>query len=351
MASDNPVIATVSIAELSAAIGVAASTRTPLVGLGAPGIGKTEIMKQTASALGYQYTEKVLRDIGDAYMPYVSPGNGKAAHLEFHYDPALPIVGNPAFDSRPILLNWDEFTTYNRMCQNFLLKAFDEWKVGSASLRPDVVQVATGNRSWDHAHVEQFSAALGNRGTIIHFEPDVDFWISYAISRDFHPLVIAWVKFDPTNLHSFDSKAHLAGDFAHPTPRSNEKLSRLLHLRDKSPFPDRLFKAEVCGTIGMARGTKFAGFIRIQSKLPDFNKILAGKPQPVPDDPSVLYASMYALIQRADRQSLGNICSWIDNLPPEFHLLFTKQVATSKPDLLPTAAWGKWLTEHTSTLS
>lgn len=346
-----PIIATAPISELPAAIEVAVHTHTPLVSVGPPGLGKTEITKQVATRLGYQYTEAVFRDIGDAYMPYVQPSNGKAAHLTFHYSSRLPIVGNPAFDDRPVLFNIEEFTTYNRLCQNLLLKVLDEWRIGEADLRSDVVITATGNRSWDHAHTEQISSALANRATIIHFEPDLDYWISYAISKDFHPLVIAWVKFDPTNLFHFDSKAFLAGDFPFPSPRSNEKLSRILHLRDKAGMSDRLFRAEVCGTIGMSLGTKFAGFVKIQSELPDFDAILAGRRAKVPTNPSVLYASMYALIQRADRQSLGNVCLWIDTLPPEYHLLFTKQVATSKPALVATSAWGKWLTEHSSTLS
>jgi len=352
MSNDQPLISTVSISELPKAVEIAIRTRTPLVGLGAPGIGKTEIMKQTAASLKYAYTEKVLRDIGDAYMPFVASNQGTKAHLEFHYDASLPIEGNPAFPlNQPILLNFDEFTTYNRLCQNFLLKAFDEWKIGSAKLRDDVVIVATGNRSWDHAHVEQFSAALGNRGTILHFEVDTDFWINYAVTRNFHPLVMAWVKFDPTNLFSFDPKAHMAGDFAFPSPRSNEKLSRIVFAWQDGLMSDRLFRAEVCGTIGMSRGTKFAGFSKIQSKLPNFDAILAGKAAKVPEDPSVIYASLYALIQRADRNTLNNVCLWIDQLPPEYHLLFTKQVATSKPALVASSAWGKWLTEHTNSLS
>lgn len=351
--ADQPIISTVSISELSAAIRVACETRTPLYAQGHPGLGKTQIMSQTAASIDYQYTEIVLRDVGDGYMPYVVPKeNGTPAHLTFHYNSALPTIGNPAFDDRPILLNWDEASTYNRLAQNFLLKAFDEWKVGDARLRPDVVQVATANRSWDHAHTEQFSAALGNRCTMLHFESDHQFWINYAISKNFHPLVIEWCRFDPTNLFTFDPKAHLAGDFAFPSERSNEKLSRLMHLRDQGTFmSDRLFRAEVCGTIGMSRGTKFAGWIKIANSLPDLNAILAGRKAKVPDDPSVIYASLYALIQRADRDTLGNVCSWIDNLPAEFHLLFTKLVATTKPALVATAAWGKWLTEHTSTLS
>jgi hypothetical protein len=313
----------------------------------------TQICIQTAEELNFQYAESVLggRDIGNLFMPFVAPGNGGPAHLVHHYNPAIPYQGNSAFDARPIIYNLDEFTTANRLMQTVLLKVLDEWKIGEAPLREDVIIVATGNRTWDHANVEQLSSALANRGTILHFDPDVDFWISYGIRKNFHPLLFAWIHFDPTNLFSFDPKAHMAGDYPFASPRSNEKLSKLCHLRDAGEISDRLFRAECCGTIGMARGTKFAGFIKIQNELPDFDAILAGKKAKIPDSGGVLYASIAALIQRSTKDNLDNVCRWVGLLPPEWHLQFTKQVSVSAPHLCMTKAWGTWLVEHSSTLS
>jgi hypothetical protein len=355
--SAQPVVAAASIAELGPSIEVSVATHTPLIALSAPGLGKTEITKQTAERLGMQYTEQVLggRDIGDVMMPFVDRGNGSGAHLTFHYNPRIPYLGNPAFDSRPILFNLDEFTTANRLMQNLLLKVLDEWRIGDIDLRPDVTLIATGNRIWDKAHTEQLSSALANRGTILHFEPDLDFWLAYAMDHNFHPLVLAWVRFDPTNLFHFDSRQFLAGDYPFPSPRSNEKLSRLLHLHDAGKITDRLFKAEVQGTIGMSRGTKFAGYVRLKDQMPDLDSILASeqgaRKARIPTDPAATYATLAALIQRSKRDSLPNICIYADRLDPEWHLLFTKDLSRSKPELVPTAGWSKWLTEHSNTLN
>lgn len=356
MSADTPTVSTVSVAEWPNAIRAAAKTRVPHVGLGHPGLGKTQLAIQTAEALGMQYAEAVFRDIGDAYMPYVTPkSNGDAAHLTFHYASSLPIVGNPAFDDRPILFNIDEITTYNRLCQNLLLKVLDEWRIGEAKLRDDVAIIATGNRIWDKANVEQLSSALANRADIVHYESDLDFWLDWAMRSDIHPLVMAWVKFDPTNLYHFDSKAFQAGDFPFPSERSNEKLSRLCHYRDGADLSDRLFRAKACGTIGMSRGTKFAGYVRLQHEMPDTGKILASpdgaRKAKIPESPAAIYATMAALIQRVDNQSLSNVCIYADRLAPEWHLLYTKNLSQAKPALVPTAAWGQWLTEHTNTLS
>lgn len=346
-----PTIASMPISELSAAIENAVNSGYPHVFLGPPGLGKTQISIQTAERLGMQYTESVFRDIGDAYMPYVTPANGGPAHLTYHYAPAIPYEGNTAFDDRPILYNLDEFTTYNRLCQNLMLKVLDEWRISEAKLRKDVTIVATGNRTWDHAHTEQLSSALANRAIILHLDPDVDYWVSYAIRKNFHPIVISWVHFDATNLFSFDPKAHAAGDYPFPSPRSNEKLSTLCHLLDAGKLSDRLFRSLVCGTIGMSRGIKFAGFTRIQNELPDFAAILAGKKVRHPQDASVIFASITALLQKSTKDNLQNVLTWIGGLPAEWHLLFTKQLSISTPHLTNTAPFSKWLVEHSSTLS
>ena len=168
------------------------------------------------------------------------------------------------------------------MMQNVLLKVLDEWIIGEAELRDDVSIVATGNRSWDRAHTEKLSAALGNRANIVHFEADADYWINWGINHNIHPLVLAWVKFDPNNLFSFDDKAFMAGDFAFPAPRSNERLSNLMHAKEQMDIALEVFRVTVCGAIGQARGIKFASFIRIQDQLPDLDAILEGRKQPHP---------------------------------------------------------------------
>lgn len=360
--TDQPNIRTLSIRYLMEAIKVSISTGDPLVILGPPGIGKTEIAKQAAADAEMIYTEMLLagRDIGDIMMPYVAPSEqGLSAdgtitklptRLQIHYSHKIPHVDNPAFDG-PTLLNIDEFSGAKPMMQNVLLKVLDEWIIGEANLRDDVRIIATGNRSWDRAHTEKLSAALGNRANIIHFEADVDYWLEWGLKSGIHPLVLAWVKYDPTNLFSFDDKAFMAGDFAFPSPRSNKRLSNLMHERESNSMSLELFRAEVCGTIGQALGTKFSGWIRIQDQLPDMDAILAGRPQHHPDDPAVCHACIFALIQRSNSDNFQHVCKWMGGLPSEWHMMYTNAVVHAKPELVATAAWSKWITDHPDTLS
>lgn len=326
------------------ALRASVATNVPLVVLGPPGCGKTQMAQQFAPALGYQYTELLLagRDIGDVMMPFVANGHSGPPHLEFHYNPAVPYEGNPNFDDRPILLNIDEFSGANRLMQNVLLKVLDERRVGEARLRDDVRIMATGNRALDMAHVEQLSAALANRATIITLQPDLEAFIQYGIAKNFHPLVVAWVKFDPDNLFSFDDKQFLAGDHAFASPRSNERLSNLLHHHESQQLSPSVLRAMICGNIGQARGIKFYGYLSIQKELPDIQSIVRGTGGIIPKDPSVLYATLVALVQHASTTNLKNIVTYVKLLDPEWQAAFQPMLVNAKPKLQNTPAWGEF---------
>jgi hypothetical protein len=311
-----------------------------LVVYGPPGIGKTQIAKQAAAALNRIYAEMLLagRDIGDLMMPYVEPGNG----LTFHYNPAIPTVGNNAFD-KPTLLNIDEFSGAQRLMQNVLLKVLDEHKVGEAQLRDDVWIMATGNRSFDLAHVEQISAALSNRATFVTVEPDLQTFLHFGVAHNFHPIVLSWCRFDEENLFSFDRDSFLAGDVAFPSPRSNERLSNLLHIRDREGIDDDIFRNLCAGTIGKARGVKFSGFVKIANDMPDLDGLLNGVKQPVPHDPAVIYATLYSLTQKVERPNLQHAVDYIERFEPEWSQMFVSAVTKAKPTIVANKTWGSFI--------
>lgn len=336
-------ITAIPIGKLMETIETCYRARTNLVVYGPPGCGKTQIAKQAADALGLQYAEMLLagRDIGDIMMPYVQPGDG----LTFHYNPAIPTIGNPLFTG-PTLLNIDEFTGANRLMQNVLLKVLDEHKVGEAKLRDDCWIMATGNRSWDLAHVEQISAALANRATMVTVEHDLQAFLHYGVAHNFHPLTLAWVRLDEENLFHFDQEAFLAGDHAFPSSRANERLSNCQHAKDKRKIDDEVFRALCCGTIGQARGVKYTGFIKIAKDMPDLQALLAGAPQPVPKDPAVIYATIYALTQKLERNNLQYATAYIERFEPEWTEMFVSHVTKAKPQLVSNETWGRFVANH-----
>lgn len=335
------------IGELEAAIELAVATDDPLFIDGPPGVGKTEISKQLAERKGWQYAEWLLagRDIGDYMMPFVATVNG-ASKLTFHYNECLPIEGSTRFNrDEIILLNIDEYSGAQRLMQNFMLKALDEGKIGEANLLPNVRIIATGNQAQDLAHVEQMSAALANRGSRIVVTPDKDAWLMYGTAHGFHPVILAWVAFDESHLFNFNREAYMAGDRAFASPRSLERVSNLLRADDLAQIADTVFKAMVIGNIGQEQGLEFCGFRRMQRQMPDLNKIAETGNGAVPSDPSVLFATVTALLQRADPQSAANILTYFGRLPEEFQEQVANLWPRVRPELVNTAAWGVFMAQ------
>lgn len=332
-------IVTLPIGELKAAIRSHAAMNVPLIIVGPPGCGKTQIMAQAADEDGALYTELLIagRDIGDWYMPFVDNGG-----LKFHYNEAIPLVGSKWDTDKLVYLNIDEFSGGKPLMQNQLLKALDEFMIGADRLSPNTRIFGTGNRAWDLAHVEQLSAALGNRATFITVEPDLDAFLAHGIRRNFHPITLAWVKFDPTYLMSFDAEQFLAGDPAFCSPRSNERLSKIQSEFDKGTMSMRVFTALVCGTIGQKVGIKYIGFTKIREEMPDIPSILAGNfaSAKIPKSPEVLYAVIFSITQRTEKVTLPNALGYIERLNPEWQSMFSNALSTAKPNLVATAAWG-----------
>jgi len=332
---------TLPIGELADTIRTCHDAGINLVVYGPPGCGKTQIAQQTAKDMSLDYAEMLLagRDIGDLMMPYVDPDEKK---LTFHYNPSIPLVGNSEF-SAPTMLNIDEFSGAQRLMQNVLLKVLDEHKVGEAKLRPDVWIMATGNRSWDMAHTEQISAALSNRASFVTVEPDLQAFLHYGVAHNFHPIVLSWVRFDEENLFHFSREAFMAGDVAFPSPRANERLSNLMHTKDRSGISDDIFRNLCAGTIGTARGVKFSGFVKIANDMPDLDALLAGQSQPTPKDPAVVYATVYALVQKITRPNLQHALNYVEKFEPEWSQMFVSAVTSAQPTITTNAVWGKFV--------
>ena len=150
---------------------------------------------------------------------------------------------------------------------------------------------AAGNRKEDRASVFEMPAPLANRFLHLSVGPDFDSFKAYALERRLHEQVLAFLAFRPTLLHKLNAK-----EPCWPSPRSWEMASRL-HQAGLAVDP----------AVGEAAAAEFRAYLKVYNKLPDLDRILAGKGGRLkfPEEPSGRWATTIGLTMRTTSAEQG----------------------------------------------
>jgi hypothetical protein len=188
------------------------------------------------------------------------------------------------------------------------------------------------------------STALASR--FVHVDVDVDLndWIAWAIDAGIQVEVMAFLRWRPNLLHSFDPARN---ERTFPCPRTWQFASNILAA---NPPADILYDL-LTGTVGEGAAAELLGFLRIWQSLPNPDGVLMD-PQSavVPTDPATLYALTGALVRKASGTTIDNLMSYTSRLPAEFGVLLVKDMLRLKPELANTRAYITWASNHADVL-
>jgi hypothetical protein len=193
--------------------------------------------------------------------------------------------------------------------------------------------------------------ALNSRFTHLTLEPDLNDFTSHAIDCNFHPAVIAFVRFRPELLHQYDraiTRTGQAAEKAYPCPRTWEYVSNILSKRQARDIEHAL----IMGTVGRAAAGEFLGFLQLWRELPDIDQIIADpEGSRLPEKPATCYAVASALARMAENGNLGSIITYLDRLPEqEYAVLAVKEMIARNPKLNRAGALTKWKVAHANVL-
>jgi MoxR-like ATPase len=153
------------------ALGVAISARVPVLLWGAPGTGKTSVIRAMAASSGWP-CETVIASIREpsdfAGLPVVSGADPSAARVDF----APPGWARRLAQAETSLLFFDEVSTAPPAVQAALLRVVLERTVGDLSLPDGVSVVAAANPPEQAADGWDLSAPMANR--FCHLDWEVD---------------------------------------------------------------------------------------------------------------------------------------------------------------------------------
>lgn len=237
---------------------------------GAPGIGKSAIVKQAvkrACAHLHEFRTCYQDAVDVRGFPYRTADNKQAYSVpEAYPDPASK-------DLHVIFL--DEFAQGTPLVTNSWSQAILDGQLAEYHFPENTVFIAASNRAKDRANTNRVGTHLNNRFTHVELVVDVEQWLAFAFENNYHESVIAYIANQHKALSDFDKDS-----VAFPSPRAWEIVSDYANVPGITR--DQLAIA-TAGTVGQGYGSEFIAHLDIWHKLPRTSDIVAdphGTPLP-----------------------------------------------------------------------
>ena len=248
---------TVTPNEAKAALAHCLQLQRPLMMWGAPGIGKSDIVKQVA--------EEQKRSVIDIRLPLWEPTDIKGIPYYNSKENNMvwaPPAELPTDPTSTAIIFLDELNSAAPAVQAAAYQLILNRRVGQYHLPEGVAIVAAGNRDADKGVTYRMPAPLANRFVHIELRVDYEDWMQWATLNRVHPDVVGYVTFAKQDLYDFDPKGS-SRSFA--TPRSWSFVSQLL----SDSLPESTLTDLVAGAVGEGLAVKFMNHRKISGQLPN----------------------------------------------------------------------------------
>jgi hypothetical protein len=332
---------TVSPGQLHKSLSFSLENRFNLLIVGAPGIGKTEIVNQVCNEAGMKMivSHPVVSDPTDYKgLPFIVDGD-KAEFLPF--GDLRQLI--EATESTVFFL--DDLGQAPPSVQAAAMQLLLARRINSHLVSEHVRFIAATNRRQDKAGVQGVLEPVKSRfASILHLETDHEDWVKWALSRDLPTELIAFIRFRPELLHDFKPTNDMINS---PCPRTVASVGQMM----KKGLPHELEYPLIAGAAGEGFATEFMAFLNIYRNLPNPDLIiLSPDTVEVPEDPSTLYALSGALVKKAGPQNFTNIIKYVNRMPAEFSVLTVKDAVNRDKSLTNTRSFIEWASEHSDVL-
>ncbi len=263
---------------------------TPVMLWGPPGVGKSDIVRQTGVRHGAPVIDIRLSQMEPSDLRGIPFRNGD--YVEWAAPAILPDAQR---HGELGVLFLDEITSAPPSVSAAAYQLILDRRLGEYEVPPGWAIFAAGNRQGDRGVTYTMPAPLANRFSHFDVDTHLDDWVGWAYQNTIDERVIGFLRFRPELLFEFDP-AH--NPVAFPSPRSWEFAHRSLK---KFGDHDDLLRGALQACVGPAAGIELAAFIESVDKMPDLDDILDGQEVPVPDEIDLQYAIAAALVGRAIR--------------------------------------------------
>lgn len=286
---------------------------------GAPGVGKSQGVRQIAEAIECA-TGKSVR-VTDVRLLLFNPVDLRGIPTA-NSDKTLAIWLKPQIfqmdESEEVIniLFLDEISAAPPSVQAAAYQITLDRTVGEHKLPDNCIVIAAGNRVTDKSVAYNMPRALANRLCHIEIIADTASWHTWAVKSGINRKVIAFLDYSPEYLINKDDQAD---GLAYYTPRSWEMVSNILNY--VSEDIDKVFPI-IVGCVGEGAAYSFKVWHEIYAKLPSVEDIFNGEISNVPTKPEILYALAGDIVAYARKNTseskMKTALSFVSKMPREF---------------------------------
>lgn len=310
-----------------------AGIKRPLFIVSSPGLGKNQILAQTAKKLkvALKAVHGPIMQPEEYGFPVVSADKDNVTWVVSR--DKFPIQGSDCPEEGILFI--DELPQTDTAGQKIIANLIQEREIHGQHLKDGWMIVCAGNRTSDRAGANRLLSHLKDRVTEVELQVHLEDWIEWAIPNEVPQQIVSFLRYRPNLLNAFDPQQENS-----PTPRSwAEGVAKSMKVVEPA-LELEMFK----GDIGEAAASEFVTFMKIYRDLPDLDELLKNPTKAaLPTDPAVRYALTGALNAKTTSQNFGQVMAFVERMPSEFTVLYLRQASRQLPEIATQPAFVSWL--------
>lgn len=264
----------------------------PIFGIGKGGIGKTESIEELANSLniGYVdirlllYTESDLKGI-----PYINEEHTATIWLQ------NDILPKPSDSDNGGILVFDEITSCAKSLRTSAYQLLNERRLGEYTLPDNWFMVCLGNGEEDGGQFEGMEGNFANRCSVFNVVTSIESWKKWAYRENVNDLIIAYINWKPSDLHTYNPDKE--EEFLFASPRSWKAVSDIINIFGVDDN-DRLTQLQICSNLGQIVGGYFISFCKMKDKILNIDDILNGIDVNISKDSNeILFITLQSLVK------------------------------------------------------
>ncbi len=339
--------------ELKMLLKVAVKMNAPVLIVGQPGIGKSDIVSQVALETKYRLiiSHPVVADPTDYKgMPWVTvtvDGTPKAFFIPFK---ELEELVNA---TEPTIYFLDDLGQAPASVQAACMQLLLARRINGHKVSDKVTFVAASNRRQDMAGVTGILEPVKSRfSSIIQLNVDLEDWTKWALENDMPVELINFIRFRPNLLMDFKPSKDMVNS---PCPRTVAAVGRWM----KAGVPKEIEFETYAGAAGEGFASEFVAFLKIYRGLPDLDLVIKSPTVvEIPGDLATLYALCAGLAAKVDEQNFDQIVKFANRLVDpidvngktvcyrEYSVMLLKDCLARNPKLQKSKSFIEWASKN-----